>query len=33
MKFETVFGRWRRLELSQLEAAETLGLSERSFRR
>jgi Helix-turn-helix domain len=33
MKFETVFGRWRRLELGQLEAAEILGLSERSFRR
>jgi transposase len=33
MKFETVFGRWQRRELSQLEAAEILGLSERSFRR
>ena len=33
MKFEAVLGRWRRQELSQLEAAEVLGLSERSFRR
>ena len=33
MKFEAALGRWRRRELSQLEAAEILGLSERSFRR
>ena len=33
MEFEAVLGRWRREEPSQLEAAEILGLSERSFRR
>ncbi len=33
MKFEEVYGRSFRGELSQLEASEVLGMSERSFRR
>lgn len=33
MRFESVLGRWRGRELSQAEAAEHLGMSERSFRR
>jgi transposase len=33
MKFEDVYGRWRRRRLSQSEAAEILGMSERTFRR
>ncbi len=33
MKFEDVYGRTFRGELSQLEAAEVLGMSERTFRR
>ncbi len=33
MKFEDVYGRAYRGELSQLEAAEILGMSERTFRR
>jgi transposase len=33
MKFEDVYGRWQRRRLSQAEAAEILGMSERSFRR
>jgi transposase len=33
MKFEEVYGRWRERRLSQAEAAEILGMSERSFRR
>jgi transposase len=33
MKFEKLLERWRRRELSQAEAAEALGMSERSFRR
>jgi transposase len=33
MKFETLLERWQRSELSQAEAAEALGMSERSFRR
>ena len=33
MKFETLLDRWQRSELSQAEAAEALGMSERSFRR
>ena len=33
MKFEEVYGRSYRGELSQLEAAEILGMSERTFRR
>ena len=33
MKFEDVYGRSYRGELSQLEAAEILGMSERTFRR
>ncbi len=33
MKFEEVYGRSFRGELSQLEAAEILGMSERTFRR
>ena len=33
MKFEEVYGRSYRGELSQLEAAEVLGVSERTFRR
>jgi transposase len=32
-KFESVFDRWERRELSQAEAAEILGRSERQFRR
>jgi transposase len=33
MKFEDVDGRWQQGRLSQAEAAEILGMSERSFRR
>jgi hypothetical protein len=33
MKFERLLERWQRRELSQAEAAEALGMSERSFRR
>lgn len=33
MKFEALLDRWHRRELSQAEAAEALGMSERSFRR
>ncbi len=33
MKFEDIYGRSYRGELSQLEAAEVLGMSERTFRR
>jgi Helix-turn-helix domain len=33
MKFEDVYGRWQQRRLSQAEAAEILGVSERSFRR
>src|SRR5579883_217076 len=33
MRFEDVLGRTERSELSQLEAAELLGVSERTFRR
>jgi transposase len=33
MKFEEVYGRWRERRLSQAEAAEILGMSERTFRR
>ena len=33
MKFETLLGRWDGGELSQAEAAEILGMSERTFRR
>lgn len=33
MKFEKLLERWQRRELSQAEAAEALGMSERSFRR
>ncbi len=33
MKFATVRGRWRGDELSQLDAAEILGVTERTFRR
>ena len=33
MKFEEILHRWERHELSQLEAAEILGMSERTFRR
>jgi transposase len=33
MKFESVLDRWQRRELSQAEAAEMLGMSERTFRR
>jgi transposase len=32
-KFESVFDRWERRELTQAEAAEILGRSERQFRR
>src|SRR5882724_5084287 len=32
-KFRDVLSRWERRELSQLEAAEVLGCSERQFRR
>ena len=33
MKFETMADRWERRELSQVEAAEALGVTERTFRR
>ncbi len=33
MKFEEIYGRTPRRELSQLEAATILGVSERTFRR
>jgi transposase len=33
LKFVDVFGRWESSELSQLEAAELLGMGERTFRR
>ena len=33
MKFEEIYGRLRRGVLSQAEAAEVLGMSERTFRR
>jgi transposase len=33
MKFEDVWGRWQGRQLSQAEAAEILGMSERTFRR
>ena len=33
MKFEEVYGRSYRGELSQVEASEILGVSERTFRR
>ena len=33
MKFEDVYGRWQERQLSQTEAAEILGMSERTFRR
>ena len=33
MKFEEIYGRTLRGELSQSEAAEVLGMSERTFRR
>jgi len=33
MKFAALAGRWQRQELSQLEAAEILGVTERTFRR
>ena len=33
MKFEAIYGRWRQRRLSQAEAAEILGMSERTFRR
>jgi transposase len=33
MKFEDIYGRWQQRRLSQMEAAEILGMSERSFRR
>ncbi len=33
MKLEDVYGRWRQRRLSQAEAAEILGMSERTFRR
>jgi transposase len=33
MKFEDVYGRWQQRRLSQSEAAEILGMSERTFRR
>ena len=33
MRFENVIGRWERSELSQAEAAELLGVGERTFRR
>lgn len=33
LKFVDVFGRWEQSELSQLEAAEVLGMGERTFRR
>jgi len=33
MRFEDIYGRWRERRLSQAEAAEILGMSERTFRR
>ena len=33
MRFEDVYGRWQQRRLSQVEAAEILGMSERTFRR
>jgi transposase len=33
MKFAAIAGRWERHELSQIEAAEILGVTERTFRR
>src|SRR4029453_9983452 len=33
MKFGDVYGRWQQRRLSQTEAAEILGMSERTFRR
>ena len=33
IKFMSVFGRFEAAELGQLEAAELLGMSERTFRR
>ena len=33
MRFEHVLARWSRRELSQAEAGELLGMSERTFRR
>jgi transposase len=33
MKFEDIYGRWQERRLSQAEAAEILGMSERTFRR
>jgi transposase len=33
MKFEDIYGRWQERRLSQTEAAEILGMSERTFRR
>ncbi len=33
MRFEEIYGRWQRRQLSQAEAAEILGMSERTFRR
>src|SRR6266852_4210316 len=33
MKFEAVLGRWQRQELNQMEAAEIMGVTERTFRR
>jgi transposase len=33
MKFEEIYGRWRQRRLNQAEAAEILGMSERTFRR
>ena len=33
MQFEEIYGRADQRELSQLEAAEILGVSERTFRR
>jgi transposase len=33
LKFQSVFDRWECSELSQLEAAELLGVGERTFRR
>ena len=33
MKFEDICGRWQERRLSQTEAAEILGMSERTFRR
>jgi hypothetical protein len=33
LRFRSVFDRWESSELSQLEAAELLGIGERTFRR